>query len=345
MARKAKRIPKSRLTEYRDEAFRMYKDGFTPRQIATALRAGRSTVFNWLAQSRAGGLSAPVSPSGRPPKLSDSQLARLLAMLCKDPRQLEFDFGLWTRAMVAELIQRKFNVSMSVQAVGRMMRNRMGLSPQRPVVRAAERNAEAVARWREQDYPAIAARALAEGASVWFQDESGVRSDYHSGTTWAPIGCTPVVVGTGKRFSVNMISSVSPRGRLHFRLAEGRLNAEKFIDYLRALLHDVKGKIFLVVDGHPTHKAKKVKAFLETTAGRLELFFLPGYSPNLNPDEWVWKNIKHDTVGKTTVFTEHELRAVIQRAVDRLRKFPTIVRGFFRDPELAYITAAHSAVQ
>lgn len=324
----------------------MYAEGQSVRQIAKTLRCGRSTVFGWVAAAKAGTLPArPTSPPGPTPKLTDAQRAKLYAMLFKAPEQYEFDFGLWTRAMVAELIQRKFGVSMSVSAVGRMLREKMGMSPQRPLHRASEADPEAVARWKAQEFPAIAARARKEKAQIWFQDASGVRSDYHSGTTWAPIGRTPVVVATGKRVSVNMISSVNAKGGLHFRLAEGRLNADAFIDYLTALLHDVKGNIFLVVDGHPAHKAKKVTRFVESTDGRLTLFFLPGYSPQLNPDEWVWHNIKHDTVGKTRLVHPTQLREVVRRAVGRLEQYPEIVRGFFRDPHLHYIAEATLAVQ
>ena len=346
MAARLRRVPKSRLAEYRRDALAMYGEGFSVRQIAAALRCGRSTVFGWVAAAKAGTLpAAPTRPPGRPSKLSDAQRARLYAMLFRNPQQYEFDFGLWTRSMVAELVERTFGVRMSVSAVGRMLRERLGMSPQRPLHRASEQNPAVVARWKAEEFPAIVARARTEKAQIWFQDESGVRSDYHSGTTWAPVGRTPVVTATGKRVSVNMVSSVNAKGGLHFRLVEGRLTGEAFIDYLTALLHDVPGKIFLVVDGHPAHKAKKVARFVEATGGRLTLFFLPGYAPQLNPDEWVWKNIKHDTVGKARLVDPAQLRQVVLRAVDRLKQYPEIVRGFFGDPNLRYIADANASVQ
>jgi transposase len=343
---RATRIPKRRLAEYRERALVMDEEGFTAEEIAQALRCGRSTVFGWLAAARAGRLpAAPAKPTGRPPRLADEQLDRLRRLLIRDPRQLEFDFGLWTRAMVAELIFRTFGVRLSSSAVGELLRRRLGMSPQRPVWRAAERKPAAVQAWTTETFPAIVAKARAEGAHIWFQDESGVRSDYHAGTSWAPVGCTPVVTTTGQRFSLNMVSSVSPKGELHFRLIDGRLTAETFIDYLTALLHDIPGRIFLVVDGHPAHKAKKTSQFVAGTGDRLTLFFLPGYSPDLNPDEWVWKNVKHDTVGKTGVTTKDQLRDSVLRAIDRLKTSPEIVRGFFGDPCLAYITQALTGVQ
>jgi len=318
----------------------MYAQRNSARQIANTLGCGRSTVFGWLAEAREGRLTAePKKPSGRPPKLSDQQLGRLYAMLFKDPRQFEFDFGLWTRQMVAELIERKFGVTMSVSAVGAMLRNRLNMSPQRPLHRAAERNPDAVAHWKTEEFPALVARARTERAQIWFQDESGVRSDYHSGTTWAPIGRTPVVISTGKRFSVNMISSVNAKGGLHFRLLEGKLNTQSFIDYLKALLHDVSGRIFLVLDQHPVHKAKVVAEFVKSTRGRLTLCFLPSYSPDLNPDEWVWKAVKHDGVGKARALDESQMRAAIIRTANRLAEYPGIVRRIFSDIRLDYIAA------
>src|SRR5437762_2870917 len=153
----------------------MYTRRMSARQIANALGCGRSTVFGWLADARGGGLAPDrKKPPGRTPKLSDRQLGQLYGMLFKDPRQFEFDFGLWTRQMVAELIERTFGVTMSVSAVGVMLRNRLGMSPQRPAHRAAERDSDAVARWQTEEYPALVARARAERARIWFQDESGV---------------------------------------------------------------------------------------------------------------------------------------------------------------------------
>lgn len=339
-SRRSKRIPKSRLGEYRRQALEMHSRGFPARQIARVLGCGRSTVFGWVRQAGEGWEIDPVSPPGRAPRLSDAQVAQLYALVFTNPQQLGFDFGLWTRTMVAELITRRFGVTLSLSAVSRLLRDRLGMSPQRPLHRAAERSPEAIARWKRVEFPQIAAQAKACGAQIWFQDESGVRSDYHSGTTWAPVGRTPVVVSTGKRTSVNMISAVNARGGLHFRLVDGSVNADAFIDYLKALLHDTDSTIFLIVDGHPAHKAKKTQAFIASTGGRLRLFFLPGYAPDLNPDEWVWKNIKHDNVGKAAILNPRQLATLVENALNKLARAPHLIRAFFAHPELSYITAA-----
>jgi transposase len=167
-----------------------------------------------------------------------------------------------------------------------------------------------------------------------------VRSDYHAGTTWAPVGQTPTVVATGERARVNIVSSVNARGGLHFRLVESGVTASVFIDYLRDLLADVDAKkIFLVCDGHPAHRAKETKEFVAAT-DRLELFYLPGYAPDLNPDEWVNKNIKHDNAGKAAITKADQLYNLVHDSLTTLQQLPSKIRSFFRDPHLTYIQHA-----
>jgi hypothetical protein len=152
---------------------------------------------------------------------------------------------------------------------------------------------------KDEEFPAIRAAAKAEGATIYFADEAGVRSDYHAGTTWAPVGRTPVVKATGAGHSLNMISAVTAQGLLRFSTYTGGFTAARFIEFCQKLIHDTDGPVYLIVDGHPTHRAKIVKDFVAATDGALQLFVLPAYSPQLNLDEWGWKNVKHDRVGRT----------------------------------------------
>lgn len=329
------------LEVLRLRAVRQVLAGAHPEEVAAALGMHAKTVYGWLAKYRVGGESAlkakPVP--GRPPKLSLEQARRVYTLVTgTDPRQLQFDFALWTRDMVGQLIAREFGVSLSRTAVGRLLRT-MGLSPQRPLWRAWQADPDAVARWKEVEFPAIRAQAGREGATVYFADEAGIRSDYHAGTTWAPVARTPVVKATGARHSLNMISAVTAQGLLRFATYTGSFTAATFIDFAKKLLADSGGPVYLVVDGHPTHKAKKVKAFVESTHGRLKVFILPAYSPQLNPDEWVWKNVKHDRVGRTSAKTREEFTALARSALRRLQRLPHLVRGFFADPDLSYIAA------
>lgn len=330
------------LEEMRLRAVRQVQEGARPDDVAAALGLNRSTVFGWVAAFRSGGrealLAKPVP--GRPPKLTAKQLEELYRIVVgSNPAQLEFEFELWTRDLVRQVILQRFGVALSVVSVGRWLRS-LGLSPQKPLHRAYQADPEAVEAWKQEQYPAIHARARAEGAAIYFLDEASVRSDYRTGTTWAPVGRTPVVKATGARFSVNMISAITPAGQLRFAIVEGTLDAAKFIGFLRSLLHDAGGKVFLVVDGHPVHRSRAVKDYVASTEGALELFQLPSYSPQLNPDEWVWKNVKHDRVGKRAVTGPDQLRELAVSALEALQAAPAKIRAFFHDPHLAYIRNA-----
>lgn len=328
------------LEQLRIRTVQQIQDGAHPEAIAAALGLARSTVFGWLAKYREGGLDAlrakPVP--GRPPRLDGAQMQRLYALVVgNDPRQLRFEFALWTRAMIRELIRREFHVRLSEVSVGRLLR-KLGLSPQRPLWRAYQQNPELVARWKQEDYPAIRAEAAQAGATIWFADEAGIRSDHHAGTTWAPVGHTPIVASTGARHSVNLISAVTPKGALRFSCFDGNLNGPTFVEFCRRLLHDAPGPVFLILDGHPAHRSTVVAEFAASTNGRLRLFFLPGYSPELNPDEWVWKNVKHDRVARAGIHSEADLKHKALAALHRLQKLPHLIRSFFGDPNLRYIT-------
>jgi transposase len=329
------------LEAIRIRAVEQIQAGAHPEDVATSLGMRRSTVFAWLAKFREGGMEAlrakPVP--GRPPKLSGSQLRKLYALIVgANPRQLQFEFSLWTREIVREVIRREFGVALSAVSVGRLLRT-IGLSPQRPLYRAYQQDPEAVERWKTQDYPAIRAEAAQLGATIYFADEAAVRSDYHAGTTWAPVGQTPMVRTTGARLSVNMISAVTATGSFKYDIIHGSLDTAKFIDFCDKLLSDTHGPVFLIVDGHPVHRAKAVAEYVANTHGRLRLFRLPSYSPELNPDEWVWKNVKHDTVGRQATTGPDDFTAKVITALERLTQLPRLIRAFFGDPHLRYITA------
>ena len=329
------------LEQLRLRAVRQVEQGAYPEDVAAGLGMTRAAVYGWLAKYREGGLEALLAKPvpGRPPRLSGGQLQRLYTLVVgNDPRQLQFAFALWTRAMVRELIGREFGVRLSEVSVGRLLR-KLGLSPQRPLYRAYQQNPQAVARWKAETYPQLRAEAAEVGATIYFADEAGVRSDYHAGTTWAPVGRTPVVTTTGDRFAVNLISAVTAKGKLRFAAYDGHLNGPVFIDFCRRLLDDTSGPVFLILDGHPVHRSKAVKQFADSTGGRLRLCFLPGYAPELNPDEWVWKHVKHDRIGRAGVTGQEDLKAKALAALHRLLKLPHLVRGFFQDPSLRYITA------
>lgn len=317
-------------------------DGQHPESVAAAHGMHRKTVYGWVAKYNEGGWAAlkarPVP--GRAPSLSDQQLGELYALVAgNDPRQLQFEFALWTREMVQALIKRRFGVSLSVTTVGRILKG-LGMSAQKPLWRAYQADPQAVEHWKRTEYPKIAKLAKKRKATIYFADEASVRSDYHRGTTWAPVGQTPVISTTGARFSVNMISAVTASGALRFSIIDGTLTAQKFIDFCKRLLHDAGGPVFLILDGHPVHKAKAVSRFAESTGGMLTLFRIPAYSPHLNPDEWVCKNVKSDRVGRSGITGPDQFTTLCVNALRRLQRMPHLIRGFFAAPDLAYIRAA-----
>jgi transposase len=322
-----------------DLAFRAVVTEEPHPNVIAALGMHRSNIYRWLAEYREGGLEAldRRKAPGKPPKLNGQQLEKLYSIITSNnPLQLNFEFALWTREMIRELIREQFHVRLSAISVGRLL-HKLGLSPQKPLYHAYQRDEEKRRVWTEELYPEIRKLARKEGATIFFGDEASVRSDHHRGRTWAPVGQTPVIQQTGARFSVNMVSAVSPRGDFRFMTFQGSMNAERFIEFLKRMMHNVKEKIFLVLDGHPVHKSKRVKEFVESTDGKLRIFILPPYSPDLNPDEWVWNWLKTHCIGRSAITGPDQFRALVKRYLHQLQQLPNILRGFFLDSKLAYI--------
>jgi len=333
-----RKVSHDKLEELRFEAVGRVQDGERPTEVARALGLYTNRIFIWLAAYRAGGwdaLRARKIP-GRPKRLTAKQIRWVYdTVTLKNPLQLKLPFALWTRGLVRTAITRKFGVKLSLPSVGRLLAQ-LGLTCQKPLFRAYQQNPSLVEQWLKKEYPRIRAQAKKEKAEVFFQDESGVRSDFHSGTTWAPRGKTPIVRVTGQRFGLNMISAVSPKGALRFMIVRGTVAAGTFIRFLKRMMHGRSRPVFLVVDGHPSHRAKKVRTFVESTRGKLKLFFLPPYSPELNPDELVWNDVKNNGVGKALVYTPADLTRVVVGRLRYLQKSPLLVRSFFLAPETRY---------
>lgn len=335
------RLSRRDLIDLRTQFARMMDRKVSPDAIMAALDLGRSTFFKWKALYRSGKLyteAVGANHTGNP-KLTETQMRQLWNWIVgKDPRQYQFDFALWTRKIVGQLIRDRFGVKMTPQGVGKLLR-RLGFSPQRPMYRAYQQNPEAVARWRTVEFPAIQVQAKEEGAELYFADESGVRTDHHAGTTWAPIGQTPIVHRTGERDSVNMISAITPRGTLKFTTYRGTFTSTVFIEFLKKLLRDTSTPVYVIVDNASQHTAHAVKKYVTSTGGRLKIFFLPTYSPELNPDEWVWQNVKNHQIGRKAIQRKSDFFELVTQALERLQNLPEVIQGFFRDPSLAYINA------
>lgn len=253
----------------------------------------------------------------------------------KSPLQFRFEFALWTREMIRVLLREEFQLSLSLASVGRLLRQ-LGLSCQRPLFRALEQDPQRVRQWLEQEYPAIREKARLAGADIYFGDEAGVRSDHHAGTTWGVKGKTPVVRTTGQRSAVNMISAVSARGKLRFMLAKGRVNGTVFVEFLQRLMHHAPRPIFLILDGGSYHRSRLVRDYVASLDGKLQLFFLPPYSPELNPDEQVWNYVKHHGVAKAALRGAKELKKYVKARLQSLQRLPWTIRMFFLTPDTQY---------
>lgn len=334
----ARRLTHKQLTELRRRAVASVQKGESPAVVARVLGVSRMAVYNWLALYRKGGWDALEARKrgGRRPKLDAKAMSWVYELVTGgDPRQLKLPFVLWTCPIIAEVIRKKFGIKLSRWSVMRLLRQ-LGLTPQRPIRRAYQQNSKAVERWKSETFPRIRKEARKVGAEIHFADESSIRSDYHSGTTWGQKAKTPVVRTTGSRFGVNMIATVTPRGQLRFMTFKGTMKAHVFIDFLKRLIQGADKPVFLIVDGHPVHRSRAVRDFVESTNGKLSLFFLPGYSPELNPVEQAWNHAKRHTVGRQAVAEQSELRKVVQRALRRLQSLPRVIMGFFRHPDCQY---------
>ena len=336
--RDARNLDHKTLEEIRIRAVEQVQSGESPEDVIRVLGFSRSCIYTWLARYRAGGWAALKAKalSGRPLRIKGQQMKWLYETVTqKSPLQYRFEFALWTRDMIQVLLRDQFRLRLSLSSVGRLLKQ-LGLSCQRPMFRAIEQDPRRVEAWKRDEFPAIQALAKQENAEIWFGDESGLRSDYHAGTTWGAKGQTPVVPHTGNRISLNMLSVVNARGQMRFMVHDGRLNAAVFVEFLTRLMYKAPRPIFLILDGHSAHKARLVRDYVDSLKGKLHIFFLPPYSPELNPDEQVWNHIKHHGVGRMFVAGKAHLRILIHAKLRRLQNSPRLVQAFFLLPDTQY---------
>ena len=334
----ARKLDHATLEAIRIRAVQQVQAGESPEAVISALGFSSRCIYSWLAMYRAGGwdaLKAKRIP-GRPKKLKAQDIRWVYRTVTgRNPLQLGFPFALWTRAMIARLIVKRTGVRLSLVSVGRLLAQ-LGLTSQKPLWRAYQQDGSRVQHWLKHEYRRIQAAAKREKAEIYYEDESGVRSDLHSGKTWAPKGETPIVRVTGQRFSLNMIAAISPRGALRFMVVKGGVGAKVFIGFLKRLMHGQRRPVYLIVDGHPSHRAKAVKEYVDSLEGRLKLFFLPPYSPELNPDELVWNDVKNNAVGRAKLEGPNDLHRAVVRRLRFLQKRPDRARSVCRAPDTCY---------
>ncbi len=253
----------------------------------------------------------------------------------KMPDQLKLSFGLWTREAVQQLIFEKYDIELSRWQVGRYLKS-WGYTPQKPISKVFEQKPEKVKEWLDKQYPAIKKRAARENAVIYFGDETGMRSDHQAGKSYAPQGQTPVIKKTGQRFSLNMISAISNKGHLQFMILDGRFNGEVFKIFLQQMIKYSRQKIYFVTDGHPAHKTKMLNEWLAENKDRIEVFFLPPYSPELNPQEYVNQDVKTNIIGKKRPINKAQMRNNVEGFMNGRKNDKKQVQKYFHVSHVRY---------
>jgi transposase len=321
--------------------FLIEHEGMTQAEAALAVGVHRQTVNIWQQRYREQGEDGlldgrRVSPRRGQGRLTEDEARQVRAWIAEGtPDRLELPFALWTSRAVRELIERRLAKRLGLSTVQLYLR-RWGLTPQKPLVRAKQRQPAAIAAWLETAYPAIAKRARAARAVIYWGDETGLSNQDQIGRSYAPKGKTPVIARTAKRVTQSMISAVSNRGLLRFMLYEGALNADRFLAFLRRLIKDAGRKVVLIVDNLKVHKAGKVTAWVKSHAHEIELYYLPSYAPDHNPSEYLNNDLKQQLRQQPQSGSEEELVERTRSVLRAIQRSPERVRAYFRPEPVRY---------
>jgi len=342
MRRDGRTFDHKTLEEIRRMAVQRVWEGERASVVIASYGFARPVIYRWLQQAKGKGRGLRALRSrkgtGRPRRLTPKQEQQLFRWINgKDPRQHGFDFGLWTRLVVRKLIADKFGANLGVTSVGKLLA-KLGLTPQKPLKRAYERDPAAIEAWKRETYPSLVKKAKKRGAEICFWDESGFRADVVQGRTWGVRGQTPVIRVPGQRQSVSAASAVTAKGGFWFATYKGGMSAELFIEMLKALIHRRRKPLLLILDSLPAHKAKIVKEYVASTDGKLELHFLPGYAPELNPDELVWSYMKRTGAARSPLAKGESLHDRIDAELLEIKRNSALVRSFFKAEDVSYIS-------
>lgn len=327
-------------TALRIRTIQAVQRGMRRGKAAETFQVTTQAIRNWCRKFKKGGWGAlSGKPRGRPKTggiLKGWQAAKICQMIRERvPDQLRMPFVLWTADAVRELIYRKYSARVSTRTVQRYLKA-WGFTPQKPVRQAYERDPKAVERWLKEEYPYLVQRAKAEKAAIFWGDEMGLRSDHQAGRFYSPKGKTPIRQGTGKRFSANMISIISNRGKMAFMVFSGKFTSKILIVFLRRVIRHVKRKVILIIDSHPVHKSQVTKKWLEAHKRQIEVIFMPAYSPELNPDEMLNQDVKANAVGRQKPRNRLEMIHNLRNFLRSRQKMPRIVRRYFHESSVRY---------
>jgi len=330
------------LHERRKQVIRLHRKGYGPMKIVELTGLSWGAVNTSLKLYKEGGAAALV-PKTRGRKrgmcriLTDEQELRIQKLICeKRPEQLKMDFALWTRGAVGELIRREFALDLPIRTIGDYL-GRWGFTPQKPIKRAYEQQPKAVRKWLDEEYPRIERRALTEGAEIHWGDETAVMNTDVRGRSYSPRGRTPTtcVVG-GKREKFSMISTVTNRGKCRWMIIDGAFNSDRLIEFMELLIKEANRKIFLILDNLRVHHSRPVKQWLEERGDEIEVFFLPSYSPELNPDERLNADLKHKITTVAPARTRKKLLEITTSHMKLIETSPDRVLSYFGDPRVSY---------
>jgi transposase len=342
--RDGRKIGSGAQYELRLRAISLRKKGHTQDEVANLLEVSKSAVRKWCRLHEQGGARAlRLGKRGRQRgacRTLDVDMERKVKgmIVDKNPEQLKMPFALWTRQAVQELIGRECGIVMPIRSVGEYLR-RWGFTPQRPRKRAYEQQPAAIKEWLRNTYPGIACRAKDEHAEIQWCDETGLSSEDHRGRGYAPQGHTPVAGTQAARFSASMISTVTNRGKLRFMVYRKGLKVPTFILFLQRLIRDADAKVFLILDNLRVHHARKVREWVEKNHEKIELFFLPPYCPEINPDEYLNNTIKAQLRRKPAPRSHEQLQQDLRNRMKSNQKKPHLIKKLFEHPAVRYAAA------
>jgi transposase len=342
----ARSLSEETLEVLRKQAHRLREDGRTWAEIASIVGVHISTLMSWARRFGIGTDKAlgEVASARRGRRFGEGRRLSLVDevalrehIVCGPPTALGLAHALWSRRAVQQAVRLKFGLDMPIRTVGEYLR-RWGFTPQRPAKRALEQRPEQVRQWLETDYPAIVRRAKQEQAQVHWADETAVRQDTAWTRGYAPAGHTPLIEHATKRPTpgITMISALSNQGLLQFSLHDGAINTERFIDFMAGLVHDMPSKVFLIVDNLPAHRARRVHQWLQDKTEHIELFYLPPYSPQMNPDEWVNRDLKTELRTRPATSDRDALKCIARRFMEHLSSMPQRLMNYFGNQHVAY---------
>lgn len=321
--------------------FLVLHEGLTQGQAAAAVGVSRQVVNRWIKRHEQEGLAGlkdgrRVSARKDSGILTKDEARKVQKWICdRTPDQMKLPFALWTAQAVRELIQRKLGKELGLSTMQDYLK-RWGFSSQRPLTRAVQRDPQRIKQWLDKQYPAIAARAKREKAMIYWGDETGISNQDQIGKGYAPKGLTPIVVQTAQKFSTSVIAAINNRGLMRFMVYQGALEARRFIDFMARLVKDARQKVFFIVDNLRVHKAKLVRAWLDANKSAIEVFYLPPYAPDHNPEEYLNNDIKQQMKRKPRPKDQQELIASTKSTLRSIQKRPERVRAYFRAKAVRY---------